>query len=119
MMEEGRSVDRVNGGRNLVLLGIISVVVALITTGFALAIYHNSGDIYLDRSRPGFLPDEEEIENDDTMEEEYDFGKVERLDAESIENYLKHLNEITKSVDEYSDSFSASALSDEKLGISE
>lgn len=107
------------GGRNLVILGIISTVVALVTTGFALAIYHNSGDIYLDRSRPGFLPDEEEIESDDVAEEEYDFNKVDKLDAETIETYLENLNEITKSLDEYDDSFNASALSDEKLGITE
>ena len=46
------------GGRNLLILGIISVLIAVTTTGVSLAIYHYSGDIYLDRSRPGFLPDE-------------------------------------------------------------
>lgn len=105
-----------SGGRNLVILGIISTVVALITTAFSLAIYHNSGDIYLDRSRPGFLPDEEEIEND-SKEEEYDFGKINTLDAEAIEEYLTNLNQATKSIDEYADAFDAASLSDEKLGI--
>ena len=47
------------GGRNLVLLGVGSILIAFIMTGVSLAVYHNSGDIYLDRSRPGFLPDEE------------------------------------------------------------
>ena len=119
MTEEERGNNRVNGGRNLVILGVISTVVALVTTGFALAIYHNSGDIYLDRSRPGFLPDEDEIENDDTIEEEYDFNKVEKLDAEAIDVYLNQLNEMTKSIDAYGDSFNAGALSDEKLGITQ
>ena len=50
------------GGKNLVLLGVLAVLIATVTTCISLAIYHNSGDIYLDRSRPGFLPDEEEIE---------------------------------------------------------
>lgn len=104
------------GGRNLIFLGIISVIVALVTTGFSLAIYHNSGDIYLDRSRPGFLPDEEEVESE-VKEEDYNFTKVETLDAESIEKYLENLNLVTKSIDEYTDAFDASALSDEKLGI--
>ena len=61
------------GGRNLIILGMISVVVAVATTGVSLAIYHNSGDIYLDRSRPGFLPDEEEISDD--VEADYEFDK--------------------------------------------
>ena len=49
------------GSRNLVLLGVMSIVIAGATVGISLLIYHNSGDIYLDRSRPGFLPDEEEM----------------------------------------------------------
>ncbi len=108
-----------NGGRNLVLLGVFSTIVALTTTGISLAIYHNSGDIYLDRSRPGYLPDEEEIEKDEVEEEEYDFGKIETLDIETIEVYLENLNAEARSLDEYSNSFSAGALSDEKLGITE
>ena len=50
------------GGKNLVLLGASAVLIATVTTCISLAIYHNSGDIYIDRSRPGFLPDKEEIE---------------------------------------------------------
>jgi alpha-galactosidase/6-phospho-beta-glucosidase family protein len=45
-------------------------MIALATTGVSLAIYHNSGDIYLDRSRPGFLPDEQEIKQEEQKEEE-------------------------------------------------
>ena len=50
------------GGRNLIILGCIAATIALATTSVSLAIYHGSGDIYLDRSRPGYLPDKEEIE---------------------------------------------------------
>ena len=39
----------IKGGRNLVLLGIIAMVVAVLSTSVSLAIYHYSGDIYLDR----------------------------------------------------------------------
>ena len=53
-----------SGGRKLIILGIASALIALATTGISLAIYHNSGDIYLDRSRPGFLPDEDEKGDD-------------------------------------------------------
>ena len=62
-MQEKKKIPR--GGWNLIIMGLISIVIATATTGISLAIYHNSGDIYLDRSRPGFLPDEEEIEEDD------------------------------------------------------
>ena len=50
MMEETTEKRRLHrGGRNLLLLGLGSVVIALITTSISLAIYHNSGDIYIDR----------------------------------------------------------------------
>ncbi len=49
------------GAINLIIMGLLAVLIAVSTTGISLAIYHNSGDIYLDRSRPGYLPDEEEI----------------------------------------------------------
>ncbi|MBQ2672364.1 hypothetical protein IJH26_00595 [Candidatus Saccharibacteria bacterium] len=106
------------GGMNLVFLGIASVAIAIITVSISLIVYHNSGDIYLDRSRPGFLPDEEEIEAEE-VEEDYDFGKVEKLDAGTIEEYLKNLNIEVKAIDMYEKPFDASVLSDENLGISE
>ena len=106
------------GGRNLVILGIASAIVALITTGVSLAVYHNSGDIYLDRSRPGFLPDEEELQGDE-VEEDYDFGKVDKLDAKTAEEYLKNLEVEVEAIDSYEKPFGADVLSDESLGIGE
>lgn len=106
------------GGRNLVILGIASAIVALITTGVSLAVYHNSGDIYLDRSRPGFLPDEEEMQGDE-VEEDYDFGKVDKLDAKTAEEYLKNLEVEIEAIDSYEKPFGADVLSDESLGIGE
>ena len=106
------------GGRNLVILGIASAIVALITTGVSLAVYHNSGDIYLDRSRPGFLPDEEEMQGDE-VEEDYDFGKVDKLDAKTAEEYLKNLEVEVEAIDSYEKPFGADVLSDESLGIGE
>ena len=74
MMEETTEKRRLHrGGRNLLLLGLGSVVIALITTSISLAIYHNSGDIYIDRSRPGFLPDEKEVEEEEELEDDYSF----------------------------------------------
>ena len=50
------------GGHNLIILGVAAIFIAFATTFVALKIYHDSGDIYLDRSRPGFLPEKEEAE---------------------------------------------------------
>ena len=73
------------GGRNLIILGVAAVLIAAITSGVSLVIYHNSGDIYLDRSRPGFLPDEEEIEEETEDEEEYSFNKTGPIDLTVLE----------------------------------
>jgi hypothetical protein len=103
----------------LVILGLLSTLIATTTTGVTLAIYHNSGDIYLDRSRPGFLPDEEEIEQDEKTPEveEYEFQKDVVLDNEKIDDYLKHLQDEINSINAYEKPFGSDVLSDEHLGI--
>lgn len=107
------------GGWNLVILGIIAVVVAVITSGVSLLIYHNSGDIYLDRSRPGFLPDEEEIEeeNNDDDEEDYKFDKTGPIDLTVLEKYLEELQAEVDAVNAYEKPFEEKVLSDESFGI--
>lgn len=105
------------GGRNLVVLGVSSALIALITTGVSLAIYHNSGDIYLDRSRPGFLPDEEEIEDNKTEEDDYTFEKSGAITKEVLDEYIEKIEEQIKEIDDYKLLFDNSSLSDEKLGI--
>ncbi len=106
-----------SGGRNLVVLGLGSILVAFLMTGVSLAIYHNSGDIYLDRSRPGFLPDEEELEQEEIVEEEYSFNKTGKLSGEVLDEYLKHLEEEIDIIDSYKEPFNVELLSDESLGI--
>ena len=113
-MEEKPKTKR--GGRNLVILGIVSVVIALVTTVVSLVIYHSSGDIYLDRSRPGYLPDEKEIE-DDSDELEYELEKSGKMDMTTLEEYLDNLNKEIQEIDEYEKPFGAGALSNEELGI--
>lgn len=107
------------GARNLVILGLLSILIALTTTSVALAIYHNSGDIYLDRSRPGYLPDEEEIEQDEKEPEkdDYEFNKNTKLTKEDITEYLKELQEEMDAINAYEKPFGAEILSDEHLGI--
>ena len=106
-----------NGGRNLVILGVVSIVVSVATTGVSLAIYHNTGDIYLDRSRPGYLPDEQEIEEENEKQEEYVFEKSGKLTIDIIEEYLEKLKIEVREVDAYDKPFNEDALSDERLGI--
>ena len=119
MRRRKNKTERENGGRNLVILGVVSVLIALTTTSVSLAIYHNSGDIYLDRSRPGYLPDEEEIEDDGDKEEEeeYDFTRTGELDGESMTKFIENLEGEIKAIDEYKKPFSEEVLSDEHLGI--
>ncbi len=106
------------GGQNLILLGLVAILIAVSTTGISLAIYHNTGDIYLDRSRPGYLPDQTEIDdNDDDAKDEYEFSKTGEIDVESLEEYLKNLNIEIEAIDVYEAPFSAEALSDSFLGI--
>ncbi len=108
---------KIFGGKNLVLLGVLSVLIAVATTGVSLAIYHYSGDIYLDRSRPGFLPDESEINDDENVNEEYDFGKDGELTVEGLQTYIEKISVEIRAIDAFSKPFSDYGLSDEHLGI--
>ena len=105
------------GGRNLILLGIISTVVACLTSGISLAIYHNSGDIYLDRSRPGFIPEEGNDDDKDPVPEVYVFEKSGKLTMTDIEEYLKNLDLEVKAIDSIANPFGPDILSDDSLGI--
>ena len=103
------------GGRNLLLLGIASALIALVTTSISVIIYHRSGDIYLDRSRPGYLPDEEEIEAETGTK--YTFQDTGLITEELLDEYLDHYTQTVEHVQQYADPFSSKALSDEALGI--
>ena len=107
-----------DGGKNLVVLGLASIVISIITTGVSLAIYHNTGDIYLDRSRPGYLPDEQEIEEEgEKQEEEYVFDRSGKITIDVIDEYLEKIQTEVRAIDAYSDPFDENALSNAKLGI--
>ncbi len=107
-----------NGGKNLLILGVGAVVIALATTMVALVIYHNSGDIYLDRSRPGFLPDEAEIEEEEEDEDDdFNFEMNGDVTAEGLGGYLRHLEAEIEAVESYQEPFGEKALGDERLGI--
>ena len=100
---------------NLLFLGLIAVFISLVTTIVSVYVYHASGDIYLDRSRPGFLPDEKEIERE--LKEDYAFSENDEINNETLETYLKNYKEVLDDLDKTPDPFAEDTLSNESLDI--
>ena len=101
--------------RNILILGIASVSVALLTTIVSLIVYHNSGDIYLDRSRPGYLPDESEVENE--PESNYTFPSSGPINEEVLNDYIDHYQQVLDYIDDLDSPFAETPLTNESLGI--
>ena len=114
--KEAKETKEINGARNLTILGVVTLAIAGGTTAFSVWLYHHSGDIYLDRSRPGFLPDEEETEHD-LPDSAYKFGETGPLDEQTLDEYTKHFNEVLDYIDDLKTPFSETPLSNETLGI--
>ena len=105
------------GGRNLAILGVGSILLAVITTSVSLAMYRISGDIYLDRSRPGYLPDEEEVGEDTNITTNFNFADNGPLTAEDLDNYIEALRVLDTRLKNFDDPYSPVPLSDESLRI--
>ena len=106
------------GGRNLTILAVIAIFISLSLTTVSLAIYHYSGDIYLDRSRPGYLPDTEEVKDEEETEEGvYSFEKSGAITKEVLDEYLKKLQVEIDALNEYQDPFDDEALSNSHFGL--
>ncbi|MBQ3430295.1 hypothetical protein IJG21_02630 [Candidatus Saccharibacteria bacterium] len=107
-----------SGAKNLILLGVGSTLIATVTTAVSLFLYHDSGDIYLDRSRPGFLPDEKETKEEIDENKDYSFPDSGSITEKDLDEYLKNLDLEFKRIESYSaDPFSLDSLSDESLGL--
>lgn len=106
-----------SGGRNLMRLGLIATIITILTTTISLVIYHNSGDIYLDRSRPGFLPEKPEAKHDDQPEKSYSFPESGNLDIKSLEEFRENFRKTLEEVKKIKDPFSSDNLSDEFVGL--
>lgn len=102
--------------KNLLILGILSISIAVITTIVSLVLYHNSGDIYLDRSRPGFLPDKEEVEQQ-PPDLTYSLNTSGPLDEQTLNSYIENFENTVEAIDDLEKPFSPTPLSDESLGI--
>ena len=106
-----------NGGRNLVLLGLGAILITFLTTFVSLKIYHDSGDIYLDRSRPGFLPEKEETEEAKDPND-FQFSDSGKITEEVLDEYLENLKKEIDRLNDYSDNpFAAKPLSNDTLGF--
>lgn len=107
------------GGHNLTILGISAALIALFSTSLSLFIYHETGDIYIDRSRPGFISKEDDTEegpDDDIVVN--DFSAEGAIDAKVIDDYLSDFDQkVRTSINKYSDAFSPDALSDDALDL--
>lgn len=104
-----------NGGRNLCILGIGALIVAIVTTSISLKIYHDTGDVYLDRSRPGFISDEEKRQTEENIKET--FSEDGEIDTKVLDEYLQKLEQMRKKSDDYIKDFTTNPLSDDQLGI--
>jgi len=107
------------GGRHLAILGIGAIIITLVTTSVSLIVYRKSGDIYLDRSRPGYLPDEDEVKQEPVTNTSYSYPETGPLDKAELERYLEELEAINSRLKALPDPYSPSPLSDESLGITE
>jgi len=97
--------------KNLLVLTILMLIIPAITVAASLIAYDLSGDKYLDRSRPGFMPEGDDSDDaGDVMSED---GPVNR---EVIDNYLEGLRDYTRGMLE-TEFFSDRSLSDESLGL--
>ena len=105
------------GSRNLILLGVISTLIAGATTGLSVAIYHYSGDMYLDSSRPGHLPEKSEEEDEEQSSEKYVLQDRGPIDEETLKNFLYHYNDQLDRIEAVEAPYSATPLSNESLGI--
>lgn len=101
---------------NLLVLGIGVLGIAVVFSFISLFLYHKSGDIYLDRSRPGFLP--EKSTTSETVKS-YHFPSEGKFTKTDLEEYLRELNKVINELDNLERPFSPDSLSDQSLNIAD
>lgn len=104
------------GSRNLIILGVGAILISAITTCASLFMYWQSGDIYLDRSRPGYLPDPEEAK-EEPEPVSFEFPDTGPVDQAELDRYLNELKTVNQHLTNISDPYESAPLSDESLGI--
>lgn len=105
----------IKGYRNLLFLGAGTLAIAITTSGIALTIYHHTGDIYLDRSRPGFLP--EKSERPDHPSSDYKMTDSTPLTPENLQTFLTEYQQELKKLENLNPTFSPDPLSSSSLAL--
>ena len=105
---------------NLSILAVAATLIALITTSISLYIYKATGDIYIDRSRPGYISKEEEGKvSDDSSKKAsvYEFSSEGEINQKILKKYLEKFESIQAKTQDPDSDFNETPLSDESLGI--
>ncbi len=116
--EEDVVVEKRTGRKNLVILGIGSVIAAVLTSAASLYIYHTSGDIYLDCSLPeADCPSARSDSEENNRENVYVFSENGTIDEKTLDEYLREFEKTVNKIKKYDAPFAGNALDDESLGI--
>ena len=115
MNSEDQEPKTIHGGRNLIILGFSVTVIAIISTAISLHIYRETGDVYLDRSRPGYIFEDEKHDTDDDKKEL--FSADGEVDASVLNQYLKEFDTVMDRIEDASNDFSPEPISNESLSI--
>lgn len=115
MNNEDQEPKTIHGGRNLIILGFSVTVIAIISTAISLHIYRETGDVYLDRSRPGYIFEDEKHDTDDDKKEL--FSADGEVDASVLDQYLKEFDTVMDRIEDASNDFSPEPISNESLSI--
>lgn len=115
MNNEDQEPKTIRGGRNLIILGFSVTVIAIISTAISLHIYRETGDVYLDRSRPGYIFEDEKHDTDDDKKEL--FSADGEVDASVLDQYLKEFDTVMDRIEDASNDFSPEPISNESLSI--
>lgn len=109
---------KITGARNIVILGVASIIIALITSLVSLYVYHKSGDIYLDCSLPDAdCPSARSDSEENNQSQVYVFEDTGNINEKVLDEYLKEISTLTKRLKKLESPFGGEALSDKSLGI--
>ena len=114
MSDNDKEKKPIHGGRNLIILGLGAIAIALITTSVSVYFY-SKGDIYIDRSRPGYISEGEKHNKEDDAKENY--SNEGAVTKKSLDEYIDELDRVTDRIEAYENDFNSGPLSDDSLMI--
>jgi len=112
--EDDKEKKPIHGGRNLAILGIGAILIAILTTSISLYFY-GKGDIYIDRSRPGYISEDEKHTDDEDKQEKYSNEGI--VDESALSEYLEELDHVSERIEATQNDFGPDPLSDDNLMI--